>query len=212
MRTLAVARYLGSDVLRGQRFLVPLLAYGGVLAVLFGGDPGPPPSPWAASTLLLYPVAAWVAVLVAHTEEPEQRLVTVAGAGGPDRVVAGTLLVALLGGVLLTAMAVVAPLLRGGYPYPPPTLLAGACAHLAAAGTGVAVGLLCARPVLPRIGATFLLAVTVVGVTAVQPWLPPVGSAVLVLTRGGLPLAEALAGAGAAVAAAAVVAAVARRR
>ncbi|HEY3895417.1 MAG TPA: hypothetical protein VGL88_08630, partial [Pseudonocardiaceae bacterium] len=66
----AVARYLRADLLRSQRFIVPVVVYLGLLAVLFGGDPGPPPVPWAASTLALYPVSAWLAITTANTEDP----------------------------------------------------------------------------------------------------------------------------------------------
>jgi hypothetical protein len=41
-----------------------------------------------------------------------------------------------------------------------------------------AVGLLCARPVITRLGWSLLIAVAVVVVTGVTPWLPPVGTAV----------------------------------
>jgi hypothetical protein len=59
--------------------------------------------------------------------------------------------------------------------------------HLACACAGTAVGLLCARPVVRRIGWSFCLAAVVVTVTAVQPWLPPVGTAVHALSAGGSP-------------------------
>ncbi|GAA5126408.1 hypothetical protein [Pseudonocardia adelaidensis] len=200
-RTLAVARYLTADVARSQRFLLPLLAHGAVLAVLFGGDPGPPPGPWAASALAVYPAAAWLAVVVANTEAAEQRAVTIASAGGPSRVTAATLLVALVGGLVLAALSVLVPALVSRYPYPPPVLLAGALAHVACAATGTALGLLVARPVVARIGWSFCIGVAVVMVTAVQPWLPPVGSAVEALVSGGLPLVEAALGVGLVVAA-----------
>ena len=68
-RTLAVARFLAADVLRSQRYLLPLLVYAAVLGVLFGNDPGPPPGPWAASALALYPLAAWFAVGTVATKQ-----------------------------------------------------------------------------------------------------------------------------------------------
>ncbi|TWF76731.1 hypothetical protein FHX44_112626 [Pseudonocardia hierapolitana] len=203
-RTLAVARFLVADVARSQRFLLPFVAHGAVLAVLFGGDPGPPPGPWAVSALAVYPAAAWLAVVVANTEAPEQRAVTIASAGGPSRVAAATLLVALAGGLVLAALSVVLPAVVSRYPYPPPVLVAGTLAHVACAATGTAVGLLVARPVVTRIGWSFCVGIAVVMATAVQPWLPPVGSAVDALLSGRLPVAEAALGAGLAVAAAVV--------
>ncbi|TQM06166.1 hypothetical protein [Pseudonocardia kunmingensis] len=201
-RTVAVARYLAADVGRSQRFLLPVVVHGAVLAVLFGGDPGPPPGPWAVSALAVYPGAAWLAVVVANAEAPEQRSVTVAAAGGPARVAAATLLVALAGGLVLAALSVLVPAALSRYPYPPAVLLPGALAHVACAAAGTAVGLLVARPVVARIGWSFCLATAVVMATAVQPWLPPVGSAVDALVSGRLPVAEAVLGVALAAAAA----------
>jgi hypothetical protein len=199
VRTFAVAWYLIADLSRSQRFLLPLLVHGAVLAVLFGGDPGPPPGPWAVSALVVYPTAAWLAVVVANTEAPEQRAVTIASAGGPARVTAATLLVAFAGGLVLTALSVLVPVVVSRYPYPPPVLLAGALAHVACAATGTALGLLVARPVVRRIGWSVCIGVAVVMATAVQPWLPPAGSAVEALVSGRLPIAQAALGVGLAV-------------
>jgi hypothetical protein len=211
-RTLAVARFLTADVARSQRFLLPLLVHGAVLAVMFGGDPGPPPGPWAVSALAVYPAAAWLAVVVANTETPEQRSVTIASAGGPAPVAAATLLVALAGGLVLAVLSVLLPAVVSRYLYPPSVLLAGALAHVACAAAGTAVGLLVARPVVARFGWSFCIGVAVVMATAVQPWLPPAGSAVDALVSGRLPMAEAVMGVGLAVAAAVVSWAVEVRR
>jgi hypothetical protein len=212
-RAPAAARYLGADVLRSQRFLIPMVVYAAVLAILFGGDPGPPPTPWGASAIVLYPVAAWLALVVANTDDPVQRTVTTVAAGGHAAVAAATLLVALAGDALLVAMAVGVPALRGPYGYPPSTLLLGTLAHIACAAAGTAVGLLCARPLVQRVGWSFCLGGTVVVVTVVQPWLPPVGTAVKALTGGGPdPLVSAGLGLALAVGAAAVCWLVERRR
>jgi hypothetical protein len=192
-RTLACARYLGSDVLRSQRVLLPVILYAGVLAVLYGGDPGPLPAPWAASALALYPVATWLALVVANTEEPPARLVTVAAAGGTGRVIAATLAVVFVADVLLSAAATVTPLVLTRYSAPPDGLLLGFCTHLAAAATGTAIGLLVARPLITRIGWSFCIAAVAVTATAVQPWLPPVGTAVRAVTNGSaVPWAQAV--------------------
>jgi hypothetical protein len=212
-RTPAVARYTAADVLRSQRYLLPLLAYAAVLGVLYGGDPGPAPGPWAASALVLYPMAAWLAVVVANSESPEQRPVTVAAAGGFAPVTAATLLVALAGAFVMAAVPVLVPLVVVRYPYAGPVVLVGAFAHVACATTGIAVGLLCARPLVRRIGWSFCLGLTITVVTAVQPGLPPVGTAVQAIVSGGpAPVAEALAGVALAAGAAVVCWAVERRR
>ncbi|APU14450.1 hypothetical protein [Actinoalloteichus fjordicus] len=178
MRTLATVRYTLADLLRSQLFLAPLLVCAGSLAVLFGGDAGAPPGPWAASVLLLYPASAWLAVAAANAEEPVQRSVTVVAAGGHGRVLAGVLGVCVLVDLLLVALAVCWPILTGRYSYPLTLVGLGIAAHLAAALAGTAVGLLCARPVLNRPGWTVAAASGVVLLTALAPWLPPVGTTV----------------------------------
>jgi hypothetical protein len=176
----AVARYLLADALRSQRVIIPIVLQIAVLAVLFGGDPGPLPTPWAVSCLTAYPVAAWLALTIANTEDPIQRTVTIAAAGGPGPVATGTLLVALLGDLVLTVLSVGWGV-AAGHGAPPAVVATGVLAHLAAAGTGTALGLLCARPLVPRIGWSLLIGVLVVIATAVQPWLPPVGASIAVL-------------------------------
>lgn len=185
MSAVAVSRFLLSDLLRSQRVVIPVFVQAVVLAVLFGGDPGPLPAPWAASALALYPISAWLGIVVANAEDPVQRTVTVAAAGGAGRVVVGTLLVALAGDLLLVALSVLWPVVATSYPHPGPVLLLGAGAHLACALTGTAVGLLCARPLIAKVGWSLLAALTVVVVTGVQPRLPPVGTVVRALTAAG---------------------------
>ncbi|GAA3048759.1 hypothetical protein GCM10010464_11260 [Pseudonocardia yunnanensis] len=212
MRTLAVARYVGADVVRSQRVLIPVVVYGVVLAVLLSDSVGRPPGVWPATALALYPTAAWLTLVVANIEAPAQRLVTMAAAGGPVRLVTGTVLVALAADAVLVLLSVVVPVLRAADPYPAEAVLSGVLVHVAAATTGTAIGVLCARPLVTRIGWSFLLAVSVVTVTAVQPWLPPVGSAVRALTSDAPPpFGEALLGL-LFVASAAAVAAAADRR
>ena len=194
-RTLAVARYVAADVVRSQRVLIPVVVFGIMLAILLSDSVGRPPGVWPATALALYPTAAWLTLVVANIEAPAQRLVTMAAAGGPVRLVTGTVLVALAADAVLVLLSVVVPVVRAADPYPAEAVLSGVLVHVAAATTGTAIGVLCARPLVTRIGWSFLLAVSLVTVTAVQPWLPPVGSAVRALTRDAPPpLGEALLG------------------
>ena len=194
-RTLAVARYVAADVVRSERVLIPVVVYGVVLAVLLSDSVGRPPGVWPATALALYPTAAWLTLVVANHQSPAQRLVTMAAAGGPVRLVTGTVLVALAADAVLVLVSVVVPVVRAADPYPTEAVLSGVLVHVAAATTGTAIGVLFARPLVTRIGWSFLLAViSVVTVTAVQPWLPPVGSAVRALTSDAPPLGEALLG------------------
>lgn len=181
----ALVRYFGADLLRSQRFLLPLLLFAVLLAPLFNGDPGPPPQLWTITVLLLYPVSCWVAVTVANTEDPVRRQVTIAAAGGAGRVAAGVLLTCLAADLVLVTMAVTWPMVSTGYAFPPAAIGAGVLAHVAAASTGTAVGLLCARPVVHGIGWSALAGAGAVVLTGTQNWLPPVGVAATVLNEPG---------------------------
>lgn len=173
----ALVRYFGADLLRSQRFLLPPLLFAVLLAPLFNGDPGPPPQLWTITVLVVYPVSCWSAVTVANTEDPVQRQVTIAAAGGPGRVAAGVLLTCLAADLVLIAIAVTWPMVSTGYAFPPPVIAAGVLAHVAAAATGTAVGLLCARPVVNGVGWSVLAGAGTVFLTGTQNWLPPVGVA-----------------------------------
>jgi hypothetical protein len=176
-----LVRYLTADLLRSQRFLLPVFLYLLLLAPLFNGDPGPPPELWIVTVLVLYPVSCWLAVTIANTEDPIQRQVTIAAAGGPARVAAGVLLTCLVADALLVAIAVFWPVLTTRYTFSPAVLVDGAFAHVAAAATGTAVGLLCARPVIHGIGWSVVIGGGFVFLTATQTWLPPVGLTVRAL-------------------------------
>ncbi|WP_051342480.1 hypothetical protein [Pseudonocardia spinosispora] len=188
---LAVSRYLAADLLRSQRFLLPVLAYLTVVMVLMGGDPGPPPQLWGASVGLLYPISAWLTIVVANAEDPSARHVTVTAAGGWLRVQIGVLITCLGADLILLAAAVLRPLLPLGgtpYPYTPRMLLIGALAHLAAAGAGTALGLLFGPPIVARIGWSAVATGLAVLMTVTQPWLPPVGTAIRTLEQPHQPL------------------------
>jgi hypothetical protein len=187
---IALVRYLGADVLRSQRFLVPVFLYALLLAPVFNGDPGPPPEMWILTVLVLYPVSCWLAVTVANTEDSTQRLVTIAAAGGPGRVAAGVLATCLFADAVLIALAVGWPVLTltGRYSFPAPVIAAGVLAHVAAAATGTAVGLLCARPVMHGIGWSVVVGGGVLFFTATQSWLPPIGPTVVSLNASTVPM------------------------
>jgi hypothetical protein len=178
---IGLVRYLTADLLRSQRFLLPVFLYLLLLAPLFNGDPGPPPELWIVTVLVLYPVSCWLAVTIANTEDPIQRQVTIAAAGGPARVAAGVLLTCLVADALLVVIAVFWPALTTRYAFSPAVLVDGALAHVAAAATGTAVGLLCARPVIHGIGWSVVIGGGFVFLTATQTWLPPVGLTVRAL-------------------------------
>lgn len=191
---IAVAGMLGEDIARSQRFIVPALLFGTVLAVLFGGDPGRLPEPWAATALLLYPVGAWLTHSVASTEDDVARTVTVTAAGGVEAVAIGVALAGTAGIAVLSVLAVVWGTIAGLSSAGPGVLLDGLLAHLACGLTGVAVGLVCARPMIRSLGWALVVGLSFVLVTGTQAWLPPVGTAAAALGsgRGGIGLGGSL--------------------
>lgn len=180
----AVARLLGEDVARSERFVAPAVLYAGALAVLFGGAPGPLPAPWAASALLLYPVGAWLAHALAETEDDVARTVTLSAAGGPLPVAAGVLIAASAGVAVLGLVAAVWGVVAAWGTATTGALLDGLLAHLACGITGAAVGSVFARPVFRREGAALLCGLVFLVVTGTRAWLPPVGTAASSLSSG----------------------------
>ncbi|KAA2254105.1 hypothetical protein F0L68_31355 [Solihabitans fulvus] len=172
----ALVRYLLADLVRSQRYLPVVIAFLAVLGVLYSGDPGDPVSAYAGSCVMVYPIAAWFAVVVATAEDPVQRTVTAVTAGGWGRLQVGVAGLATLGAVTLSVLGAVAPVLISGHPYGPVEVAIGLGAHLSCSFTGTAVGLLVSRPVINRIGWTAVAAMGIVVITFPLKRMPPVGA------------------------------------
>ncbi|WP_394620875.1 hypothetical protein JNUCC0626_17770 [Lentzea sp. JNUCC 0626] len=162
---IALVRYLAADVFRGQRYLAPLLVFLGVMGMLFSSDAGQPLEAYSGSSALLYPIAAWMAVVVATSEDVVRREITVVSAGGWSRVLTAAALVAVLICLVLAVLAAVWPVLTNPHPYTAGEFFVGLAAHTGVALLGVGVGLLFARPVLDSIGRTVLAVFSVVVLT-----------------------------------------------
>ena len=162
---ISLVRYLAADVFRGQRFLAPVLVFLGVMGMLFSTDAGQPLEAYSGSSALLYPIAAWMAVVVATSEDVVRREITVVSAGGWPRVLGAVAVVAVLFAVAMAALAAVWPVVTNPHPYTAGEFLAGLGAHTAVALLGVGVGLVFARPVFAAIGRTVLAVFGVVVTT-----------------------------------------------
>ncbi|MFI9387325.1 hypothetical protein [Kutzneria sp. NPDC052558] len=169
-------RYLLADLFKSQRWLPPVFVYLAVAGILYGGDPGTPRPPYGVSELALFPLAAWLTVVLVNNEDPVQRHVTLAAVGGWRR-----LLFALVGaaGVLtggLVLLATFVPALIHHHPYALSDIALGCVAHVIAAVTGIALGLLCARPMIPTTGWSLVAVMGVTLAVLVFNQLPPVGA------------------------------------
>lgn len=162
---IALVRYLAADVLRGQRFLAPLLVFLGSLGMLFAYDPGPQLAAFSGSAALIYPIGAWLTVVVATSEDVVRREITVVSAGGWPRVLAAVAVTAVVFGLAFAVVATVWPVVASPRPYSFLQVLAGLGVHSVAALLGVGVGLMFSRPVFDSIGRTVLVVFGVVVMT-----------------------------------------------
>lgn len=173
--------YLAKDIARSQRYLPPVLAHILVLAVVFGGDPGPALPAYSIAAVTLYPVAAWVAVACANAEDPMLRTVTVVSAGGWRQVGTAVTALASLVVVVLVVVGTVVPAIF--HHYTVAEVSAGASGQLITGLAGVVLGVLCGRPVVHKVGISALAVFVVVLVTFAAGQVPPVGAVIGMLSR-----------------------------
>jgi hypothetical protein len=116
----------------------------------------------------------WLTVTLLHHEDPVRRAVTAVAAGGSGRVLLADVSLALLLGVALTAVGTVFPILSGRHEWTAVEVVVGVAAQGTAVLTGVGVGLVCSRAVVPRPGYSLVLALTSVIALLTVRGLPPV--------------------------------------
>ncbi|WP_086819074.1 hypothetical protein [Allokutzneria sp. NRRL B-24872] len=174
----ALVRYLGAELISSQRWFPPMVVFAAVFGMLYSTGAGPAIPAYGATVLLLFPVSAWLSAVVANSEDPVTRMVTITAAGGWRRASTGVLLLAALCNALLVALSVLVPILVNPSPYPVSTVLIGLGAHVVAASLGIAVGLLCARPVLAGPGWTMSALITVMLIAVGLGRVPPLGDLV----------------------------------
>jgi hypothetical protein len=172
-----VIRYLLADVFKSQRWLPPVFVYLATTGILYGGDPGTPLPPYGVSEMVLFPLAAWLTVVLVNNEDPVQRHVTIAAVGGWRRLLGGLVGAASVVNGVLVLVATFVPAVIHHHPYAVSDVVLGFTAHVIAAVTGIGLGVLCARPIVPTTGWSL---VAVVGVSlvllVVANKLPPVGA------------------------------------
>jgi hypothetical protein len=172
--TVALLRYLAADVLRSQRWVAPLLAFLGGVAV-FNVAGGPLLTTYADTATVLLPVSVWLTVVVANSEDPMQAAITAVTVGGERRLRLGKLAAAWAGCGVLTVVAVLWPLVVRSYSGSAGAgdVAAGVAAHLLVALFGVGVGSLGMRAVLGRAGWTVLVATALCLADLLIPHAPP---------------------------------------
>jgi hypothetical protein len=172
-----VIRYLLADLAKSQRWLPPMFVYFAMIGSLYGGDPGTPRPPYGVSEMVLFPLAAWLTVVVVNNEDPVQRHVTMAAVGGWRRMLAGLVAAASVINGVLVLLATFVPALIHHHPYALSDIALGLAAHVISAVTGIGLGVLCARPMIPTTGWSLLAIVAVsLVLLVVANRLPPVGA------------------------------------
>ncbi|MGC4941318.1 hypothetical protein [Kribbella sp. DT2] len=170
----ALYRYLLTSVLLSQRYLPPTLIFLAALAVGVTSDNGPLQSSYAFCVLAVLICSTWLAVAVINHEDPTQHKITVVMIGDPLRVLAITVAVVLTWCVPLIVIGLIYPIVTGSHTVTAGDLAVGTVAQLAAAMIGTAIGLLCSRLVIPRIGIATLTAAAAILAVLLLQWLSPI--------------------------------------
>lgn len=172
----ALLRYQAALLLRSNRWIFPLIAYGALIAVgAAGAAPLAEGLDWSAAMLLV--VAAFLTRTLL-TAEPDASRACIAAAAGPAKAQLATLTTALCGGVALGAGGAIFTLLTSEPAGPRPrsgvtsavtatihypgVFLAGLATAVVCLLTGAAVGALCNTPLLRHSGAAALATLTAV--------------------------------------------------
>ncbi|MFB6894282.1 hypothetical protein ACFCX4_33790 [Kitasatospora sp. NPDC056327] len=175
----ALVRYRLTTLLLSQRHLAPLLLFTSLVTVLTSSDTGPLTAAHGAAGAAMLLAATWLTTAVAGLEDQAHRGILTA-AGSHRRLLAGTVLTALLACLPLTVLGLALPLLVGTHSPTAADLLLGAEAQLTCALTGTAVGLIASPPVVRHHGRGLLLALALLLALTLGKGLPPVN---LLLTR-----------------------------
>ena len=161
--TLAAVRYHAATLVRSRRVVPPLAGLLLVVLGVYAYSPNPVAGSTATTSFLLFPLAAWLAVAIAASEQPAQRDATAVALGGPVRAAAARFAAGVALGAAGVAILILGPVALRAFDRPIglDDLLTAAWIHLAALLAGLALGGVVAPPVLRRPGAAMALAVTV---------------------------------------------------
>ncbi|MFJ4771533.1 hypothetical protein ACIP88_20895 [Streptomyces uncialis] len=170
----ALVRYHCSVLLLSQRYLAPVLLFVSLIVVLTSSDSGPLAATYSSSAGAMLLCSTWLTMALAGLEDRAHRSVVVVGAGGSLKVLVALVCTALLSCLPLIGVGVALPLLIGRHDPVAADLLLGALAQLTCALTGVAVGLVCSRPVFRRQGYGLVLALALLLTVTLAKGLPPV--------------------------------------
>ncbi len=178
----ALYRYLLTSVLLSQRYLPPTLIFLAAMAVGTTSDNGPLQSSYSFCVLAMLVCTTWLTVSIVNHEDPTQRKITLVMIGSSLRVLTMTVAVVITWCVPLLVIGLVYPIVTGKHDVTAGDLAVGAAAQLGAALIGIAIGLLCSRLVIPRIGVAMLTAAAAILAVLLLRWISPIRPIMTVLS------------------------------
>jgi hypothetical protein len=178
----ALYRYLLTSVLLSQRYLPPTLIFLAAMAVGTTSDNGPLQSSYSFCVLAMLVCTTWLTVSIVNHEDPTQRKITLVMIGSSLRVLTMTVAVVITWCVPLLVIGLVYPIVTGKHDVTAGDLAVGAAAQLGAAMIGIAIGLLCSRLVIPRIGVAMLTAAAAILAVLLLRWISPIRPIMTVLS------------------------------
>jgi hypothetical protein len=179
----ALYRYLLTSVLLSQRYLPPTLIFLAAMAVGTTSDNGPLQSSYSFCVLAMLVCTTWLTVSIVNHEDPTQRKITLVMIGSSLRVLTTTVAVVVTWCVPLLVIGLVYPIVTGKQVVTAGDLAVGAAAQLGAAMIGIAIGLLCSRLVIPRIGVAMLTAAAAILAVLLLRWISPIRPIMTVLSN-----------------------------
>ena len=178
----ALYRYLLTSVLLSQRYLPPTLIFLAAMAVGTTSDNGPLQASYSFCVLAMLVCTTWLTVSIVNHEDPTQRKITLVMIGSSLRVLTITVAVVITWCVPLLVIGLVYPIVTGKHVVTAADLGVGAAAQLGAAMIGIAIGLLCSRLVIPRIGVAMLTAAAAILAVLLLRWISPIRPIMTVLS------------------------------
>jgi hypothetical protein len=180
-----------TSVLLSQRYLPTALIFLALMAVGTTSDSGPLQS-YAFCVLAMLVCTTWLTVSIVNQEDPTQRKITLVMIGSSLRILAITLVVVLTWCIPLLVAGLVYPIVTGRHEVTTGILAVGAIAQLAAAMIGIAIGLLCSRLVIARIGIAMLTAAAAILAVLLIRWISPIRPLMTLLSSDRSPTASAV--------------------
>jgi hypothetical protein len=169
---IALVRYVGTDTLRSQRWVAPLLCFGAIDSII-GAQTGSALPSYAIEAAALLFITIWLTVVVVNNEDPIQQTITEVCAGSQTKLRISKLVVSLVLGIALGLLGMIAPTILTGSPTTTKEVAAGFGAQVITAVMGVTFGAICSRPIVRRRSWSVLLGVLLGMATVLIPHGPP---------------------------------------